>query len=164
MPIRAKTGSPVGLSVLLAVVLASTAAVPQVQSDRPPRTSPRDGEVVVYGCVEGSHLVPYLPEGVQEFGRDRGVTSYRLLGPKALLQQLREEHEGQLVEIAGRVRKRRVAEVPEPGRQRIGDKTTVFVGQGGRPTTPPDGLDPVTSDDLEVTDFVVIEPTCPGKF
>ena len=163
MAMRTAVGAAFAVSLLLPAVGGSTAMRRQTQSDRPPLTSPKNGEIVVYGCVEGTRLVPYLPETGHEFGRDPDVTSYRLRGPKAVMEKLREEHQGQLVEIAGTLRRRRATGVPQPGRQRIGDKTTVFVEPGSRSTTPPDGLDPIASDDLEIGSFVVLQPTCPGR-
>lgn len=84
--------------VLAVVAVASGAAQKEPQAPRDPK---KGDNVVVKGCLTGQSLAATdLGTGGQSGALASGVT-FRLTGDKQLLKQLRDGHDGKVVEVAG---------------------------------------------------------------
>jgi hypothetical protein len=122
------------------LVAASVATFAQDRSDKP--TTPKKGDtVVVKGCLQGPVLTSTETAALDETLMTASALTYQLKGDKNLLRQLREQHDGQLVEVTGVLK----SHLPQPDARRgkqVG-KTRIIVGGGtssmDRMTTP--GID-----------------------
>jgi hypothetical protein len=88
-----------------------------------PSQEPTSDMVVARGCVLGGAFTTVSPSGVTQNRR-----TYRLTGPRAIIKQLRKDHEGHLEEITGRMQ----GDFDGPNvvrRKKVG-KVAVVVGAG----------------------------------
>ena len=83
----------------LAVALTLGAAV---QQESPPAKVPQKGDsIIVKGCLKGSSLESTETGILSSDARMMTALVYRLTGDKALLKQMRQEHDGRVVEVSG---------------------------------------------------------------
>lgn len=118
------------------VLVAAAVALPvpaSVQTPTPPEGKPgrdiRKGDtIVVRGCLTGSALEATDLGSREPAGLTSTSLTFRLTGDKALLKQLRDEHDGFLVEVEGRLRSDLPASTAHT--RRIG-KTRITIGSPG---------------------------------
>jgi hypothetical protein len=119
------------------VLLLSFAATPALFAQKPPDTAedkpPAKGDqVIARGCLSGTMLSASETRKAKGSGKlDRGVT-YRLTGPRGTLRSLRNEHDGEIVEVTG-VLKSDLPDEAGAGRGKQIGKSGIFVGMGGPP-------------------------------
>jgi hypothetical protein len=116
----------VAAPVLALASIGVTPAVPHAASGTQlpePSPQPTSDLVVARGCVVGGAFTTVSPSGVTTAHR-----TYRLTGPRALLKQLRKDHEGHLEEITGRIQGDFAA--PNVVRRKQVGKVGIVVGAG----------------------------------
>jgi hypothetical protein len=141
--------------VIAAITLGlggSTAQTPDT-GGRPP--SAKHEAIVIRGCVSGP-LLRELRVQQSHMPSEKPETAvvYRLTGEKQLLQLIREEHEDQLLEVAGEITSNTTGTVrsKEIGRLRVyATDGRSEVTEQGKPESYPT---------LRVTSFEVIRSTC----
>jgi hypothetical protein len=89
--------------------LVLLASAPRAASADPSRTSDAAQKnertvVVVRGCVESGTLTSVSAGEGDATGTAVAGQTYRIAGPRALVKQLRREHEGHTEEITGRIK------------------------------------------------------------
>lgn len=143
----------IGMTVLLLSLAAPPALLAQKPPDAAEDKAPAKGdEVIAKGCLSGTMLSASETRQAKGTGKlDRSVT-YRLTGPRGTLRSLRNEHDGEIVEVTG-VLKSDLPDEARAGRGKEIGKSGIFVGMGGPPrgNSPGDMVQyyPV----LEVTSF-----------
>lgn len=119
--------------ILLALALAGL-----VQQERPPAKIPQKGDaIIVKGCLKGSSLESTETGILNADATMMTALVYRLTGDKAMLKQMRRQHEGEVVEVTG-ILKSTLPPANEVRGKTIG-KTRITVGVGsshiGSPAT-----------------------------
>ena len=86
------------------LTLAAAAAAPA--ATRPSGTPQKDSRdvVVVRGCIESGTLTSIAAADADATGDGATGLTYRIAGSRALVKQLRREHEGHTEEITGRIK------------------------------------------------------------
>jgi len=94
-----RAGAVLALLFALAVTLTSAVASTPPNT-RPARTSPEAGDMTnLRGCVRGGSLTRVIMPG-----GDRAISpTFRLTGPKAILDRIRSEHDGHSILVTGRL-------------------------------------------------------------
>jgi hypothetical protein len=115
------------MSVLLVIVaLALTGSIPQeIPAAKPPK---KGDTIVVKGCLKGSALESTETATLDAEASMMTALVYRLTGDKATLKRMRDEHDGQVVEVTG-VLKSNLPPADETRGMTIG-KTRVRIGIG----------------------------------
>jgi hypothetical protein len=120
------------IAVCLLVFSASLAAMPQKEAAPGP---PKKGDAItVKGCLTGTALeATELGSTDQTGGLSSGLT-FRLTGNKSLLKQLRDEHDGHLVEVEGVLK----SELPHQNvsTRRVGKMRITIGSPAANPATP----------------------------
>lgn len=87
-----------------AVAFAIAVGLPAIglSQESPKNRQPAKGDTVtVKGCLDGTALQSTETVTTDATGTVAGPLTYRLKGDKKLLRQLRDEHDGHLVEVVG---------------------------------------------------------------
>lgn len=142
----------IGMTVLLLSFAAAPALLAQKPPDAEDKAPAKGDHVIARGCLTGTMLSASETRQAKGSGKlDRGVT-YRLTGPRGTLRSLRNEHDGEIVEVTG-VLKSDLPDETRAGRGKEIGRSGIFVGMGGPPrgNSPGDMVQyyPV----LEVTSF-----------
>ena len=112
------------MAVFVAVALAG--GLPQ---ERPADRLPQKGDsIVVKGCLKGRSLESTETGLLDQEARSMTALVYRLTGSKDVLKQMRDQHEGSLVEVTG-ILKSTLPPADEM-RTRTFGKTRVKIGVG----------------------------------
>lgn len=91
----------IGLTVSLLVLLLTSSAT-AAQKEKPVSREPKKGEaIVVKGCLTGQALEATELGSVDATGALSSGVTFRLTGDKNLLKQMRDEHDGKVVEVNG---------------------------------------------------------------
>ena len=84
------------------VLVAMTAAMSAAQKETPPTKRVKKGDqIVVRGCLTGSALEATDLGSADVTGALSSGVTFRLTGDKTLLKQMRDEHDGKVVEVEG---------------------------------------------------------------
>jgi vacuolar-type H+-ATPase subunit F/Vma7 len=120
-----------GASVVLFILLAVTAGAGQESA--PGAKTPKKGDtVVVKGCLEGALLRSTDTSLVDETATLSTPLTYQLKGDRKLLKQLRDEHDGRIVEVTGELK----SKLPDSSaRSMTVGKTRIVVGVGAASST-----------------------------
>lgn len=85
---------------VLVAVLALAGPVPQ--QEKPADRTPRKGDtIVVTGCLKGSSLESTETALLDSDAKMIAALVYRLTGNKDLLKEMRQKHDGRVVEVTG---------------------------------------------------------------
>lgn len=125
------------LVALAALIIAAPIAVARQDPPGDEKLPKKGDTVVVTGCLEGAVLESKETVSVDESGATQAFLSYRLTGKKELLKQLRDGHNGRVVEVTGVLK----STIQPPGQLRgkqVGKNTRIVVGigSGQQPLTP----------------------------
>ena len=145
---------PVRCLAVAAAAAVGSAVLAAGATQQPSDPKVPGGEMVaVRGCVVAGGFTTASRAGVTT---ERAT--YRLTGPKALVKQLRKEHEGHFEEVTGRmsgdsagqtVRKKKVGKV----------NVIVGAGRGASESGTEETFDPPS---IEVASFRHLDDRCPG--
>jgi hypothetical protein len=116
--------------------------------------------VVARGCVTGGTLTVVSGDDTDTTGPRSSTQTYRISGPKRLVQQLRKEHEGHFEEVTGRVK----GEVAPPNvvrRKQVG-KVGIVVGAAPGDANPNTARVPEMPS-IEVETYRHLEDRCPQQ-
>ena len=142
------------LVTVLPVALAGSTEPPQRPADQP---KPEQGSVAITGCVAGDTLTSVSPDTVDSASVLVAGRTYRLTGNRRLLNQIRRQHDGHLLEVIGKIKGG-----AEPAmvvhRKKLG-KTAVYVGQGKTAISPPPSGPELPT--LAVEGMRLIQTNCP---
>ena len=148
------------LAAAAAILLAATAS--QAQDSGPRKKTPARGDaVIVKGCVSGPTVQSTETVTADDTGLLSALLTYQLKGDKQLLKQLRDEHDGERVEVSGILR----STLPQDSsiRGKSLGKTKVVLGVGTpsaqRGVTEPGPSLPV----LEVRSFAAPGTRCASR-
>jgi hypothetical protein len=84
------------------VIVSATVAAGAVQKEAPPAKGVKRGDTIaVRGCLTGGTLEATDLGSVDATGALSSGVTFRLTGDKALLKQLRDEHDGRVVDVKG---------------------------------------------------------------
>lgn len=119
------------------ILLVFALATP-VQQERPPAKLPKKGDtIIVKGCLKGSSLESTETGILNADATMMTALVYRLTGDKSTLKQMRQEHEGKVVEVTG-ILKSTLPPATDLRSKTIG-KTRITIGVGsshvGSPAT-----------------------------
>ena len=90
------------IAIGLALSALACAGVATAQEPSPGGGGPKKGdEVIAKGCLVGPTLQSTETVTTDDLGRASAPYTYQLKGDKKLLKQLRDEHDGRLVEVTG---------------------------------------------------------------
>jgi hypothetical protein len=111
----------------VAVCLAAvTVAALTARQDKPQSRTPQKGDaVIVEGCLRGGTLESTRTTAKDASGTLDTALIYRLTGDKKALKAMREEHDGEVVEVTGELKSKLPA---GDGRGTQIGKTRIFVG------------------------------------
>jgi hypothetical protein len=144
-------------AVFIAVALAGV--LPQ---EKPANRLPQKGDtVVVKGCLKGRSLESTETGLLSSDARSMTALVYRLTGDKDLLKQLRDAHEGSVVEVTGILK----STLPPDGdvRTRTFGNTRVKIGIGSAPVgSGADGEASRSLPVLEVKSYEGVAVKCGG--
>jgi hypothetical protein len=115
-----------GTAVLLTAPVRAAAPAPAQAAETPQKDS--RGLVVIRGCIESGTLTSASGGDADSTGTGVAGLTYRLAGPRALVKQLRREHDGHTEEITGRI-KGELAPRSTVHKKQVG-KIGVVVGAG----------------------------------
>jgi hypothetical protein len=144
-------------AVFVAVAMAGTLA-----QEKPADRLPQKGDtVVVKGCLKGRSLESTETGLLSSDARSMTALVYRLTGDKNVLKQLRDAHEGSVVEVTGILK----STLPPAGDMstRTFGKTRVKIGIGSAPVG--SGVDAEASRSLpvlEVKSYEGVAVKCGG--
>jgi hypothetical protein len=117
-----------------AVFLTGAISKPTVfgQERAKPKVPKKGDDIVVKGCLDGTLLTSTETSLASEEtpGLLTPIT-YQLKGDRTLVKQLRDEHEGRVVEITGTLKS--TLPIDNAGRGVKIGKTRIFVGSGSMP-------------------------------
>jgi hypothetical protein len=114
---------------------------------------PANDMVAVRGCVVAGGFTTASRAGVTT---ERAT--YRLTGPKALVKQLRKEHEGHFEEVTGRMRGDTAGQTVH--KKKVGKVTVIAgAGRGVSDSGTEETFDPPS---IEVASFTHLDDRCPG--
>jgi hypothetical protein len=140
----------------LVVVLTVAAQAPP----RPPDTAPDRPTVAVQGCAQAGTITSITPDATDSANVLAAGRTYRLTGNKTLLNQIRQEHDGQLLEVTGTIKGGDDQPRMTTYQQKMG-KTAIYLGTGeSAPSSAPTVADLPR---LEVQGFRVIDAQCPAS-
>ena len=123
------------LGIAIAAVLSVGVSAVDQDPKEPPakKTTPEKGDAIrVKGCLEGPTLESTETSMSDETGHVATAFTYQLRGDKKLLKQLRDEHDGKVVEVNGILK----SDLPQDNAirgKKLG-KTKITVGLGATPT------------------------------
>ena len=117
-------GSLVARSTVAAFCIAASLAA----QEKPAKPAAKGDAIVVRGCLTGITLESVDSTIMDEATGAQTRWTYELKGDKQLLKKLREEYDGQLVEVTGTVRSK-TAHPSAPREKKVG-KTKIVVGAG----------------------------------
>lgn len=144
-------------AVLVAAVpagLAGSTEPPRRPADRP---KPEHGSVAIRGCVAGDTITSVSPDTIDSASVAVAGRMYRLTGNRRVLNQIRTQHDGHLLEVTGEI-----AGGTEPPmvmhRKKLG-KTAIYVGKGQTAVSPPPSGPQMPT--LKVDGFRLIQTNCP---
>jgi hypothetical protein len=122
-------------AVCAVMVTCGVMVIAHKEPGQKPKVPRKGDEVVVKGCLHGAMLEATETMLVDESGSLITPYTFQLKGKKDLLKQLRQEHDGRLVELTGKLQ----SSLEVPGRRgtQIG-RTGIFVGAGTSTTNRPD--------------------------
>ena len=115
------------------MAVAMSVGVSALQKENPTSRGPRKGDtVVVRGCLTGQALEATDLSWADATGLLSSGTTFRLTGDKSRLKQLRDEHDGKVVEVEGVLK----SELPkESAATRTVGKVRITIGTPSTPAT-----------------------------
>lgn len=121
-------------AILSFAFLAGAAQAPaaSAQEKAKPKVPKKGDDIIVKGCLDGALLTSTETSLASE--ESPGLFSpltYQLKGDRTLIKQLRDEHEGRLVEVTGTLKS--TLPIDNAGRGVKIGKTRIFVGSGSMP-------------------------------
>ena len=140
--------------VLCALALTPTSAASTPPNEGPGRTSPEaDNMTNLRGCVRGRTLTRVMMPG-----GDRAISpTFRLTGPKAMLDRIRSEHDGHSIVVTGRLDDANDVRTRIRKEKKIG-KGRVMIG--ARQGTPQQLGRPQEMPTIEVVEFRHLSNAC----
>jgi hypothetical protein len=117
-------------AVVLCLAVAAVPAARAQQERSEPRTPKKGDTVVVKGCLRGGSLESTETSIADDIGTSFTALVFRLTGDKATLKKMRDDHNGELVEVTGELKSTLPAANERRGRQ-FG-RTRVYIGTGSQ--------------------------------
>lgn len=144
-------------AIALCVIVTSASLAAAPQKERPSGAPKKGDAVTVKGCLTGTALEATELGSIDQTGGLSSGLTFRLTGNKSLLKQLRDEHDGHLVEIEGVLK----SELPQENvsTRRVG-KVRITIGSPAANPASPDAAARRSVPVLEVKSFDSAGTTC----
>jgi len=142
------------LIAALPLALAESGEPPRRPADQP---EPERGSVAIRGCVAGDTITSVSPDTIDSGSVLVAGRMYRLTGNRRLLNQIRTEHDGHLLDVTGEIKGG--AEPPMATHRKKLGKATIYVGRGQSAVSPPPSGPELPT--LKIEGFRLVQTNCP---